>query len=184
MLPYFDLVRDIAGEQRGFASQPFARSHRRIVAREDPIGSGELQERADDCVAIVLEPSAEQLHDEPAIVAIAHERWQGVTFAVDEPVGGGDIAQWIATTDGACDVCVPPAVVDSGVRVSVQKSERDLRLRTPERGAEWSASVVEDGDCAGKRVGRIDDVAAEDPWMTIEPALGAARGDDGGARLS
>src|SRR4029450_5139253 len=139
---HFDLARYVARDESGLTWQSFTRSHRWIVARENAVGAGELERCGPDVITVVLESRAQQLDDEPAIVPIADERRQAVTFAVDEPVGGGDVAKRIATTDGARDALVPPRRTDRCVGICVEESQRDFGFRTPECDAEWSSRVV------------------------------------------
>src|SRR5687767_11437353 len=60
----FDLARNLAVQRLDVAGEAFASTDRDVVARKNPGGRDERNERVNDLSAILLEPRAEQLNDE------------------------------------------------------------------------------------------------------------------------
>jgi len=98
----------------------------------------------------VLDAGTEQLHHEPAVVAVAHERRRGVAFGVDEAERVGVCAEWVAPAERARDAIVPPLAVDYRIGVDVEEPQGYLGAWAPQRDAERLAACIEDGDCAGR----------------------------------
>jgi hypothetical protein len=71
-------------------------------------------------------------------------------------------------------------VIERGVRVVIDESQRDFGGGTPECDADWFSAVVVNADGAGGSGRSLDDVAAIDPRVTVMPSLCAFGGYDGG----
>ena len=176
---HLDLTRDIACEQCGLASEAFAGADGRVVPREDAFGFRELTECSNDVIATGVDSRAQQLDDEPSVVAIADERRERVALTMDEAVGGSVLAERGPSFDRVRDPGAPPVAIDRCVRVRVDEAKRDFRLWTPERSSDGPAAVVEDANGSGWCVWRFDDIAPKDPGVSVGPALGALGGDGG-----
>src|SRR5687767_3602381 len=138
----FDLVRNVAREEHGFSWQPFARAHRWVVSSENPVGLRELKKCSDDHLAIMLEPGAQELDDEPSVIAVADKRGERIAFTMDEPVSGRDCAKRFTPAKRSLDSPSPPAEVDCGIGIAVYEAKGDLGARTPEGHAEWASAIV------------------------------------------
>ena len=148
MLVDLDLVRNRAVQQLHRRLESFLESEWRVVASEYAVRPDDVDQRVYDRVSVALEPGAHELHDEPPIISVHHERWQQIAFAVHEAEGGG-VVDCRASRDGACKRGVPPRIVDRCVRVAIEQAERDLGARAPERDAERLTALI--GDTGQRR---------------------------------
>ena len=171
VLDDLDLARDVAAQELGRAAEPsFVRTAASLRARM-PVGREQLAQRVDDRRAEALEPGAQQLHDEPAIVAIDDER-----RAARRPRRARRDTRWScvgerrAARERVRDAVAPPRGVERRGGIAVEEAQRDLGCGAVEGDAEWPAGAVGDDDGAGGCVGRIDEVAAIDPGMTGGPS--------------
>src|SRR5262249_3186150 len=148
----------------------FLRAKRDVVASENSLRPGELDQRLDDDIAKRLEAGAHELDDEPAIVAIADERRTSVALAVDEPKRVRALTQPRPAAGGGAESGAPPRGVGVRAVASADHAERDLRRRTPQRDADRLSSMIRDANRASRRRGPSDDVAPIDPWVALLPA--------------
>src|SRR5687767_13839160 len=88
---------------------------------------------------------------------------------MDEAEGSRDLIERGTSRDRVLQSRMPPRGIDLGAGRSIEQSQGNLRLRAPERPAEWSAGAVFHHGHAGLSVGAPDDVAAVDPWMAVRP---------------
>ena len=73
VLAHLHLVGNVAEQQLDGCFEPFLRSQRDIVSRQNPRRRHEVTQGFDDLVAISFESRAHHLHDEPSIVPIDDE---------------------------------------------------------------------------------------------------------------
>ena len=143
MLQHFDRLGHRTREQLHIARESFAAPHAHVVPREDPFRAGQLSERGHDRCAKRLEAGREELHDQPTIEAIHHERRQPVPFAMDESAGVRlRIKDSRAARDRGRESAAPPIGIERDLRLGGDEAERDLRRRTPERDAERPAGLI------------------------------------------
>ena len=86
VLGHLDLARNVAVEQLRGARETLLRAHGGVVARENAVGREQLAKRVDDRRAERLEPCAQELNDEPLVVAIDDERRQSVGLAMHDAI--------------------------------------------------------------------------------------------------
>ena len=141
-----------------------------VVTRENSVGVQQVVNDVDDHVAKRFEPRAHELHDEPAVVAVADERRACVALAVDQTVGVGDVGERGAAADRVADSRTPPRMIERGAGIAIDHAERDFRRGTPEGEADRFPAVIMNADCTGGRGWSLQNVAAVDPRMSRKPA--------------
>src|SRR5690606_15311930 len=145
-----------------------------IVAGEDAANARQRAQGCDHRGTVCLEAGGEQLHDEPFVVPIHHERRQAVALPVHEAVRVGSRREPGAVRQGCADPLAPEGFVDRALVVR-EHAQRDRRGGTPERHPDRGAALVEDQHvpCIGAR--RLDHVAPVDPRVQpLAPACGAS----------
>jgi hypothetical protein len=174
-----DLVRHGPVEEYGFAREPFARAERRIVPRQYPFGTRQLDQCLYDDLAECLESGAHELDHEPAVIPVDHQRRQPIAFSVYEAIGVRDVGQVAPTLDGHAELGAPPTGAYRG-GAGIEPAERDFRRWTPQRRSKRASTPVLDVHRARLGVGKPGDVAPVDPRMAMRPARRAALGDNCG----
>jgi hypothetical protein len=72
-LAHLDALRHRAERQLHALPQALAAPHGDVVAEQDALGPQHLRQRREDVAAQRLDPGREELHDEPAVVAVADQ---------------------------------------------------------------------------------------------------------------
>ena len=127
MLQHLDGLRHGAREQFHIAREPLAPAHAHVIPREDPLGASQLGERSHDRCAKGFEARGEELHDEPTIEAVHHERGQPVPFAMDQSASiRPRVEDPRATRDRGREAPMPPIGIEYDLRRGRDEAERDL----------------------------------------------------------
>src|SRR5262249_26852909 len=148
----------------------FMAADRGVIAEQDALGRQHLAQGADDVVTQRLEAGREQLHHEPAVVAVYDQAGESVALGVYHAIGCGSDTG--APAEGEGDALLPPGLVDGSV-LALEQSQPDFRRRRVECLALELSPPIKDRDHAGLWRS-MRDVARLNPGMTMEPTLGPA----------
>ncbi len=178
VLVHLDLFRHAPGQELDVPGKSLARAHRGVVARQDALAPHEFLQDVHDQLALGFQGRGEQLHHEPAVVLVHHQRRQPVSLTVHQPARIRHAGEWRTSRDGVRQPAAPPRAVYCHVRVTLDAPQDNLRGRTPPRPPEWLASRIGDAHGARGFGWSLRQVAAKDPRVPGGQALGSAGGDD------
>ena len=143
-----DLAWHRADDRLDIVGEPLATAGRHVVSEEDALGLEQGDDRVEDLLPHRLQAGGEDLGDDPAVVAVNHERREAVPFAVHHAPGGGIDAR--ASLGRPGEPLAPPGGVHLPLG-PLQQSQADLGGRRQEALPDETASGVLDPNEAGLR---------------------------------
>jgi hypothetical protein len=171
VLPYFNGSRDLSREQLVFQGEALLLSQRHIVSRQHAVRTGGCEQRRNHVRTELFQPRAHDLNHDPPVVAVAHQRWNRVALAVNEPVGVGVGRDAIPAAHAGGDAVVPPLFVEGRIGVTVKEAQADLGPGAPQGNAHRLPARVPNPHRAGPDRWAMHEVAAEYPWMALLPPV-------------